>query len=245
MKLASFDLEIAKEIPEGADWLDVRPLGISCAAVALEGDRYIWWQSAPDKLAMTADECLDMVLNLKVLVDNGYTLVTWNGCSFDFQVLAEESGWAPAVARMCLHHIDMMLPVVFQKGHYLGLDKVLQGIGLAGKTHSVTLTDGTTLDGMGGAMAPKLWKAGERAAVLAYLDGDVSQTLALATRLRDNPNVSWLSNKERRNYVRIPLQTVAEVYAHGYPIPDTSWMQGAPTREQFIEWMPELVGLET
>src|SRR3990167_6251837 len=208
MKLASFDLEIATEIPEGADWLDVRPLGISCAAVALESGEIVRWQSAPGELAMTADECADMVVDLKVLVDDSYTLVTWNGCAFDFQVLAEESASVAAVARMCLNHIDLMLPVVFQKGHYLGLDKVLQGIGLAGKTHSVTLTDGTTLDGMGCAMAPKLWKAGERAAVLAYLDGDVSQTLALATRLRDNPNVSWLSNKERRNYVRIPLQTV-------------------------------------
>ena len=31
-KYLAFDLEIAREIPEGGDWKANRPLGISCAA---------------------------------------------------------------------------------------------------------------------------------------------------------------------------------------------------------------------
>ena len=34
-KVIAFDLEIVKEIPEGVEWKDIRPLGISCAASLL------------------------------------------------------------------------------------------------------------------------------------------------------------------------------------------------------------------
>ncbi|MBF9685024.1 hypothetical protein IAI30_11480, partial [Streptococcus pseudopneumoniae] len=35
MKFAAFDIEIAKELPEGCkDWREFAPLGVSCAAIA-------------------------------------------------------------------------------------------------------------------------------------------------------------------------------------------------------------------
>ena len=42
MKLAAFDLEIAKEIPAGAsDGVSDAPLGVSCAAVAFSDNREV------------------------------------------------------------------------------------------------------------------------------------------------------------------------------------------------------------
>jgi len=109
--------------------------------------------------------------------------------------------------------------------------------------HNVTLADGTILTEMDGAKAPQLWRAGEREAVLLYLDGDVEQTLQLAQRLRDNSHVTWTSNRGRLQHVDIPLLTVEQVYAHGYPKIDTSWMTNPPTRDQFVAWMPDGVRL--
>ena len=39
-QVVAFDLEIAKEIPDGSRWLDHRPLGISCAATLCSGDEW-------------------------------------------------------------------------------------------------------------------------------------------------------------------------------------------------------------
>src|SRR5690242_3119322 len=91
MTLASFDLEIAKELPENVnDLLAYAPLGISCAAAAFEDSSSIMlWQGVPK---LSKEECRKLVQDLTACVASGYTLVTWNGCSFDFRVLAQESG---------------------------------------------------------------------------------------------------------------------------------------------------------
>ena len=107
-KFASFDLEIAKAIPMDAPRWDIYfPLGITCAAVALEGqDEPIVWQGVPQ---MTPEAVGEMMDTLKQLVADGYTLLTWNGCKFDFRVVGEESGrWAEAAA-LAADHIDLML----------------------------------------------------------------------------------------------------------------------------------------
>ena len=94
MKLASFDLEIAKAV-EGDDWQTQR-LGISCAAVML-----------PE---MNVSGAAGLVRNLAGLAADGYTLVTVNGAGFDFAVLAEESGMVAECADLMLnHHCDLMM----------------------------------------------------------------------------------------------------------------------------------------
>jgi hypothetical protein len=142
MKFAAFDLEIAKLLPEQVDDLKAHaPLGISCAAVALSDEREPRvWQGAPQ---MTSAACQEMVGDLQQLAASGYNLLTWNGCSFDFYVLAQESGLLNECAELALAHVDLMLTVTFTKGYYLGLDKALKGAGLVGKRSSVTLRDGS------------------------------------------------------------------------------------------------------
>jgi len=211
------------------------PLGISCAAIALsDADEPEIWSGAPQ---MTTEACGQLVARLQELAAAGYTLVTWNGASFDFLVLAQESGLVEACGDLSLGHVDLMLLVTFAKGWYLGLDKALAGAGLQGKVKQVPLRDGTLLSGMSGAQAPTLWQAGEHEAVIAYLKGDVTQLLALAEAVERTRAIRWQSNSGRPQSVRVnKLLSVTECFR--IPEPDTSWMSNAPTRSSFVGWIP-------
>ncbi|HLP17445.1 MAG TPA: hypothetical protein VK470_14370, partial [Bacteroidota bacterium] len=234
MKFASFDLEIAKVIENDTpDWRSMTPLGITCAAVALTGcDDPRFWHGRPK---LTQEECCKLVADLQAIVAEGYTLLTWNGSSFDFAVLAEESGMYRECVELNAMHIDMMLLVTFVKGYFLGLQKALIGAGLAGKLKHVTLNDGTPLTEMNGALAPKLWAQGECDAVLSYLRDDVLQPLLLAEHIEREKKIRWTSNAGKPQFVAVPkLLTVRECFS--LPIPDTSWMKDPPSRGHFIEW---------
>jgi hypothetical protein len=234
VKLATFDLEIAAQIPDGVDdWSAYEPLGISCAAVALSGVSEVrFWSGVP---RMTREQCRQLVLDLIQLEDDGFTLVTWNGCGFDFRVLAQESGLVDECGRLAFGHVDLMLVVTFTKGWYLSLQKALEGAGLSGKLKRVALSDGSVLEGMGGAQAPQLWAAGEHQAVFAYLEQDVAQLLELANHVSVEREIRWVSNAGNPQTVRFPrLLTVQECFR--IPEPDTSWMTDPPSRDQFVAW---------
>lgn len=234
MKAAAFDIEVARAF-EG-DWRAAAPLGISCAALALGDPPEVRvWQGIPQ---LTGAECQSLVRELEAVVDDGYTLVTWNGCAFDFAVLAQESGMAAECAELAVHHVDLMLIVTFSRGHYLGLQRALDGAGLAGKLKSVTLSDGSRLEQMGGGHAPRLWAAGEFAAVLAYLNEDVTQLLRLLAHVEQNKVIRWTSGRGERRSLAVPrLLRVHECFQ--LPPPDTSWMnKPPPPRGQFVDWMP-------
>lgn len=193
------------------------------------------WQ---DPSRLERDAARDLLRHLQDLTAAGYTLVTWNGCHFDFAVLADETGLRWECALLALSHVDLMLLVTCQKGHFLSLEKALAGAGLAGKLKSVTLSDGTELQGMTGAMAPALWARGERAAVLAYLEQDVIMTLRLAQEVLRAKRIAWTSNSGRPQAVAVDrLLTARECLA--LPEPDVSWMSNPPSRKDFVRWMPE------
>jgi len=229
MKYLAFDLEIAKEIPEGeTDWKKHRPLGITCAATLTEsGHPQLWHGGVIGKPApqMTKSDLCDMVGYLQYRVSRGYLILTWNGLSFDFDVLAEESGLHAECAELALNHIDMMYHIFCLRGHYLGLDKVAKGLGLSGKT-----------DGMTGAKAPQMWANGQYGEVLAYVAQDVRTTLEVALEVERLGMVQWTSASGRLNMVEIDQWlTVAD--AQRLPLPDTSWMTNPVDRSQFTAWM--------
>jgi hypothetical protein len=236
MKLAAFDLETAKVLPERVD--DIKryaPLGISCAALAFsDGRAPITWKGMPQ---MSPLECQDLVRDLQRMVREGYTLLTWNGCAFDFEVVAQESGLVEECAALALDHVDLMLIVTFTKGWYVSLEKALQGAGIAGKVKALTLSDGTRIHDMAGSKAPQLWAQGEHAAVLEYLTADVTQLLELAKVVSERKEIRWQANTGRPQSVALPrFLTVRECF--GIPEPDVSWMTDPPTRAQFVSWMP-------
>ncbi len=237
-RLAAFDLEIAREIPDHGPWKSAAPLGITCAALALSDQAEPrFFQGAPQ---MTRAACVALVRELENLVRSGYVLVTWNGTAFDFPVLALESELPVECAELALAHVDLMVIVTFKRGHYLGLQKALDGAGIAGKRQQVQLKDGTQLDGMSGKLAPQLWARGEHDAVLAYLRADVVQLLKLAESVRESGAIRWKSSKGNLHILPVPrLWTVRECFA--FDLPDTAWMSvEPPQRAQFVEWMPPL-----
>lgn len=198
MKFASFDLEISTELPDGAaDWKAYRPLGISCAAVHLsDRDNVETWQ-AYGRLRMPHYQAETLVSILEGLVLRGYTLLAWNGLGFDFDVLAEESGQYGRCKALALDSVDPMFQLVAERGHYLGLETAATGLALPGKVKAVKLNDGTTLEGMHGGMAPKLWAAGETEAVLFYLRQDVRVTTRVAEAILQRGSLPWTSSRGR------------------------------------------------
>ncbi len=90
-KYLAFDIETSKVIPENTNWKSCRPLGIACAATLFsDTDEVTLWQGGADRL--TQGEAAGLVAYLRDMVAQGYTILTWNGTGFDFDVLAEESG---------------------------------------------------------------------------------------------------------------------------------------------------------
>ncbi len=234
-KFCSFDIEIAKIIPEGASDLDAyRPLGITCAATLLSGDEeattwYDWWGTkgtgctyAPQ---MSKAKCQGLVRYLALVKANGYIPLTWNGLGFDFKILAEESGLFEECKELALSHVDMMFHFFCIKGFAVGLDKVCQSMGLPGKSK-----------GMTGADAPLAWKAGRNLEVLEYVTNDVVQPLRLAELVDEHQRITWITRRGFLSSVSISrLLTVRE--ALKLPEPDVSWMTPAPwSRNKFCGW---------
>jgi hypothetical protein len=232
MKIATFDLEILREMkPDEA--VDYSKLGISCAAIRRSD------KTEPDFFynhsGMVREDANKLVDTLVDLTKQGFTIVTWNGCGFDFQVLAHESGRFDDCSKLVLEHVDLMLIVTFTKGHYLGLDKACRGAGLEGKKHEVALKNGRIITDMGGAQAPALWAAGEHDAVLTYLAEDVNQLLYLTQKVEETKTISWLSGSGKYQSIFIgDLATVRMCFSIREP--NTSWMSNPPKRLDFVSW---------
>lgn len=97
-------------------------------------------------------------------------LVGWNSLSFDWQVLAVESGMYAECKELALNHIDLMFAFLSKQGHRLSLASAAEGIGL--KKGVAGLDNG--------ARACDLWQAGEYETVLRYCAQDAIITLELA-----------------------------------------------------------------
>lgn len=235
-KWLAFDIEVAAIIPENSqDWKQYRPLGITCAACAWQENGEIkiepvhGWDMIP-KIPTPAPrmnkwDCMTLVDKLEDAVKDGYTILGWNSLSFDFDILAEESGMHAQCAELARNHVDMMFQVFCLKGFPLGLDAVSKGLGLSGK-----------VEGMSGALAPQLWADGKHEQVLAYVSQDVRTTLEVALAVEQRHGFGWIAKSGRRNSLDIERWlTVTE--ALQIPEPDTSWMSKPLPRSHFTEWM--------
>lgn len=233
MNLVAFDLEIARITPPDANdlWRHA-PLGITCAGLAYSDGRYEQFFATPQ---LTQSQCAALVQHLADLQAGGWTIVTWNGCGFDFRVLAQESGMPQECGRIAMQHVDLMLHVTFRKGYFLALDKALKGAKLGGKQHGVTLPDGTYIDRIGPA-APQLWAQGHHDIVLRYLKQDCEQTLALARHVLATKRLTWAAASGSPQFIDIPTLDSVEA-CHLYPEPDVSWMRNPPQRADFTAWI--------
>ena len=233
-KYAAFDLETSAEIPDEEDWRDYRPLGITCAALYAPelGEPVRWCGTASDgEIAdvMSREELGLMVRQLHNLVARqGFTIVTWNGLGFDFEVLAEESGMPRECAQLALGHIDMMFQVFCKKGYPIGLDTAAQGMGLEGKTK-----------GMDGAAAVRMWHEGKREEVIEYCAQDVRATLGVAQAGEKAGTLKWNSKSGRNQSLSLRAGWLTVRQATKLPKPATSWMDDPIPRDQFTGWLAQ------
>jgi hypothetical protein len=229
----AFDIETAKEVP-GADfnWKPHRPLGISCAAALAGGsdEPTFWFGKTPEGLPaghMSRDEARGLIRYLQEMTADGFTVLTWNGLGFDFDVLAEESGDLAACAECALGHVDMMFHVVCTKGYPVGLDKAAQGMGLPGKP-----------PGMSGIKAPGMWAEGRFKEVLDYVAQDVRAALQIAEACERDQRLTWITRKGKPSTMPLGRGWLTVREAMRLPEPDTSWMTNPLPRSEFTGWLP-------
>jgi hypothetical protein len=229
----TFDIEIAKVLPEEVDDLKIhRPLGICCAATfAEDAERpQLWYTCATDgkpSPQMSRGELSQLVDFLNAQVEAGYTIVTWNGLGFDFDILAEESGRVDDCKRLAVDHVDMMFHVFCEKGFAVSLDAAAKGIRTRGKP-----------PGMNAAMAPKLWEAGRTNEVLDYVANDCEVTLKVATVNERRGHFVWVTRRGSDSSFDLPSGWLPARLAMSLPKPDTSWMTSPPwPRSKFTGWV--------
>jgi hypothetical protein len=231
-KFLAFDLETSKEAPI-AQWKEHRPLGIACAAIlASDTDNLMqWYGRAPDgspNSRMNRDEVQAMVRTMSALVEaGGYTIVTWNGLGFDFDILAEESGMSEDCIRLALGHADMMFHILCERGFGVSLDAVARGMDVPGKKEGIT-----------GGEVPTLWASGQYQKVLDYLAQDVRTTVDLALAATERGHLAWTSRNGNDQRIGLPEGLLTTEDAQHLPEPDTSWMSNPDqwSRQRYTEW---------
>jgi hypothetical protein len=228
----AFDIETAKNVP-GADfnWKPYRPLGICCAA-ALACDTQeatLWHGKMPDgspASQLSAAEAKEVVEQLKRMVADGYTLLTWNGLGFDLDILAEESASLRECRELALKHVDAMFHVFCQLGYPVALEKAALALDIPGKP-----------PGMSGVLAPQLWEQGRYQEVLQYVAQDVRITLQVAEKSEERRRFDWITRRGTSGSMDLAQGWLAVQDAANLPAPDTSWMTLPVPRSEFTKWV--------
>jgi len=225
-KLLAFDLETEAF----SDFGNLPEVGITCAATLTDDDEALQWYGGKGngsfQPTMSQEEVRELVDYLWEKMHAGYQIVTWNGLSFDFQIIYGQSGQDERVKQIARQHVDMMFHFFCIKGFAVSLDKTALGMDIEGKP-----------DGMDGSLAPGMWKAGQYEEVLSYVAGDVKATLELAKQCGLEKEVRWISKRGIPNRCPLPAGWLAVEEALTLPEPDTSWMDRPWERTRFTKWM--------
>ncbi len=231
-KFLAFDIETATDVPgDDFNWKPFRPLGISCAATfSTEDEAPKLWHGGQGVTTPTSkmekNEAAGLVDYLVAMANSGFTIVTWNGLAFDFDVLAEESGRLAECRQLALEQVDMMFHVFCVKGFPVGLDSAARGTGITGKPA-----------GMSGIKAPQLWLQGRHQEVLDYVAQDVRTTLNLASTCDQRRSLRWITRKGSPSACPLPKGWLTVEDALRLPEPDTSWMDKPMSRSGFTAWL--------
>ena len=228
-KYLAFDIETAKTTEDGTDWRSCRPLGISCAATLLadSNERRLWHGGADRNSPadrMSPQDAKELVEYLATQVENGYTIVTWNGLGFDFDILAEESEMLENCRKLATNHVNMMFHILCELGYAVGLDAAAKGMGLAGKSK-----------GMSGELAPVLWAEGGKkfwATSPGRKDDD-----GVGDDLRSLRAMRWYARSGKLRSMALPKGWLTVEAAGKVPEPDTSWISDPLSRKTFTEWL--------
>lgn len=229
----SFDIETAKVLPaEARDILKHRPLGIACATAVAEDDTnssFRWYGCDINKRPtrqMTAKETEKLVIDLMELSSKGYTLLTWGGVRFDFDVLAEESGKVNECASLAKNHVDMLFHIFCSLGYFVSLQKAAEGMKLSGKKA-----------GISGVLAPSMWASGQYEEVLEYCMQDAHLTLQIAKQCEQSRQFAWITQRGAERQLALPNGWLTVQQAYHLPLPDISWMPDPILRDDVVRWL--------
>lgn len=178
---------------------------------------------------MSQAELREVLRELVRLVESGYTLLTWNGLGFDWDILAEESGLHEVCKKLALDHVDMMFHVFCDRGFPVALDKAAQAWGFPGKP-----------PGMSGVLAPVLWAQGRHEEVRQYVAQDVTTTLRIALMCEGVRQFKWITRRGNPSSINLPHGWLMVREAMLLPEPDTSWMDDPIPRDEFTHWLGTL-----
>lgn len=225
-KVAFYDIELVDPIP--TNWKeDLDPAGmqarlaISCIGYQTnEGVDIVYKNEIDVGCPMTAVQIQSVIDTLIKFQQNG-VVVTWNGSGFDNCLLATYARADQDMRAFNRRHIDLMFVAVCVKGYPIGLNAVAKGFAIEGKSLA------------SGLEACELWNSGQIDKVCEYCRQDVSVLRKIYELVEKHKRVKWISKSDRPMYFPLArLYTVGE--ASNLPLPDTSWMDKAPNREQFI-----------
>ena len=240
-KLLAFDTEISKLVINIKRWENERPLGISCGATITSDKDMKNWHGGeePDgrlRDKMPAAKCRELAEYLLKMYTSGYTILTWNGLQFDFNILAEEchdEALRKDLAKLALNHIDIFFAIFSETGSMVSLDTAAKGMGIPGKAYGLTGED-----------APKLWRQSRemQEKVLKYNAQDVRLTMALHDVIYEKGYLKWTTRSGRIKQWKLTKDSIPTVaVALMGPEPDTSWMTEPVTRLDFCKWIKGLL----
>ncbi len=230
-KYLAFDIETYKIIPNlTGELLAHRPLGISCigALCADESQPRLFYSkdAAGDPTGpMRKHDVAEFLDFLLARTKSGYTLLSFNGLGFDFDVLSEESGRLDACRQLALDHVDVMFHVFCAQGYPVSLGAAARAIGQA-KSQDVD-----------GELAPQLWQGGQHDKVLEYVAQDCRVTLNVALQSEARRRFSWINKKGGTSIFDLPRGWLTVKEAMNLPLPDTSWMDNPLRRSRFTRWL--------
>ncbi len=227
MKYIGWDIEIAVDVPDGVDWKQCRPLGITCASAVADDFTEVWYAGKSENTynpKMSIAEVQQMANFLKEKSAE-YKIVTWNGLSFDFDVMAEESQMKAECIELALNHVDIMYQFFCLKGFPVGINAVAKGSNLPEK-----------IEGMHGDLAPIMWRNKEYEKVIEYNIQDSYMALSAANYIEKHRYISWITQRGMtKTCFMNRLMIVNE--CKDLPLPDQSWMTNPISKDGYLEWV--------
>ena len=236
----AWDLEVARLPRDINNWKADRPLGITCAATYLHNETETEILTFPHDSSSAQKEWDTIMADyfysyLMFCAEQGYLVVAFNSTSFDWQVLqdAVSEKYKDELEKFTLSHsIDILLPMVFERGYAPGLNAYAEALGVKGKEKG----------GVTGKDAPRMWAEGKYKEVLSYVKQDAIATgeawMALVARKNLPP---WITKKGYRSksgyrYDWTGDRILTPIECKDLPEPDI-WGNFTPWhREKYLEW---------
>lgn len=217
-----FDAETTGLFPDGR---------ITCIVTEHDSRTKVWATpgETESSYAIMDDACiLELVTFMEEHGDAGREVVSYNGSSFDFKMLAHQAkdpALKDRIKTIALNHCDLHLACMIERGHRIKLD------GLA-KASLGSAKTGSGLD------AIKYWNAKEYKKLFEYCQQDV-ELLRDLYNLAENGDVLRFESANG-NVFDVDLKAVIGMTANEVskqPPKVQDWMRTAPCFDKVFDWI--------